>query len=72
MQQVCWLTDRFREQARSHRGSGGSEEVDVRKSLVGASLLANGGNPVFEGEADDAFASRLAPTWGAVFCQVKR
>ncbi len=29
---------------------------------VGASLLANGSNPVLDGEAQDAFASKLAPT----------
>ena len=33
--------------------------------LVGASLLANGSNPVFEGAAQDAFASKLAPTVGS-------
>jgi hypothetical protein len=46
-------------------------ERDGCKSLVGASLLANGSNSVFKGAAEDAFASRLAPT-GSVFCQVKR
>ena len=34
------------------------------QNLVGASLLANGGNSVFKGDAGDAFASKLAPTLG--------
>jgi hypothetical protein len=45
----------------------GMRKWDVCKSLVGASLLANGGNSVFKGEVEDAFASRLAPTGIASF-----